>query len=77
MTSYFSVSIDSMLEGYTGRTYWASFGVIAGISFFGLFFFGRVLKFFSETLEDWADTSSDFVRKIIGFLGINIKREED
>jgi Mg2+ and Co2+ transporter CorA len=77
MTSYFSVSIDSMLEGYTNKTYWYSFAVIAGVSFLGLFFFSRVLMFFSETLEEWASTSSDLVRNVIGLLGIDVKREED
>jgi len=40
-----------MLESYTPKTYWASFAVIATLSFLSLFFFGRFLIFSSEFLE--------------------------
>ncbi len=55
MTSYFSVEIPDLVEHYTPRTYWVSFAVIGGLSFIALFFFGRLLMFFSESLEDWSD----------------------
>ncbi|CAK7222676.1 hypothetical protein SBRCBS47491_004940 [Sporothrix bragantina] len=55
MTSYFSVEIPGLIDGYTATTYWAAFGVIAGISFLSLFFFSKVLMFLSERLDHWAD----------------------
>lgn len=55
MTSYFSVSIPGLMDSYTGKTYWISFGVIAAISFLCLFFFARLLLVFNYRLEAWAD----------------------
>ena len=54
MTSYFSVQIPGLLDGYTARTYWGAFGVIAFISFLCLFFFSRVLMWMSDRLDDTA-----------------------
>lgn len=66
MTSYFSVGIPSLLEGYTPMDYWVSFAVIAGVSFIGIFFFSRLLMFFSEVLEDWVVNASNGLRRVVG-----------
>ncbi|KJR85274.1 uncharacterized protein SPSK_08677 [Sporothrix schenckii 1099-18] len=58
MTSYFSVQIPDLTDGYTARTYWGAFAVIASISFLSLFFFSKVLMFLSESLDHWADSGS-------------------
>lgn len=58
MTSYFSVQIPDLTNSYTGRTYWISFAVIASLSFLGLFFFGRLLMFASEIMDDTAERLS-------------------
>ncbi|CAK7209678.1 hypothetical protein SCUCBS95973_000521 [Sporothrix curviconia] len=66
MTSYFSVNIPGLLEGYSATTYWASFGVIAGVSFFSLFFFSKVLMFLSERLDHWADGATHWASDKLG-----------
>jgi hypothetical protein len=71
MTSYFSVEIPGLVEYYTPQTYWVTFAVIAGSSFMGLFFFSRLLMFFTEVLEDWANNLKNLVSRGIG------KRRED
>lgn len=32
-----------------------AFGVVAGLSFIALFFFSKLLMFFSDKLEEWAE----------------------
>lgn len=58
MTSYFSVQIPHLTDGYTAWTYWGAFAVIASISFLSLFFFSKVLMFLSERLDHWADRAT-------------------
>lgn len=55
MTSYFGVEIDGFVDGYTSKTYWVSFAVLAGLSFIALFFFGRLLELFSEKADSWSE----------------------
>ncbi|KAB5579924.1 hypothetical protein GE09DRAFT_1080230 [Coniochaeta sp. 2T2.1] len=54
VTSYFSVQIEE-LNHYTAKTYWYTFAVVATLSFVSLFFFGKMLMFFSDWLDDMAD----------------------
>ena len=51
MTGYFGVEISDLNEYWTAETYWYSFAGVAAFSFLALFFFGRLIMFFSETLE--------------------------
>ncbi|KIH91316.1 ADP-ribosylation factor [Sporothrix brasiliensis 5110] len=66
MTSYFSVQIPDLTDGYTARTYWGAFAVIASVSFLSLFFFSKVLMFLSESLDHWADSGSRWTWEHIG-----------
>ncbi|RYP68997.1 hypothetical protein DL769_005384 [Monosporascus sp. CRB-8-3] len=52
MTGYFGVEISDLNDYWTAETYWYSFAGIASLSFLCLFFFGKMLMFFSETLDD-------------------------
>ncbi|KUI66233.1 hypothetical protein VM1G_02043 [Cytospora mali] len=52
MTSYFSVQIPDLTNGYTGTTYWVTFAVIATLSFLSLFFFSRLLMIVSDVLDE-------------------------
>ncbi len=52
MTGYFGVEIADLNQYWTAETYWYAFAGVASISFLCLFFFGRLLMFFSETLDD-------------------------
>lgn len=52
MTSYFSIQIPELTDGYTGTTYWVAFAVIAALSFMSLFFFSRLLVFVGDTLDE-------------------------
>lgn len=65
MTSYFSIEIPNLVENYTPMTYWISFAIIASISFIGIFFFSRLLMFFSEVLEEWVIRTSNRLRWVI------------
>ncbi|TVY54071.1 hypothetical protein LCER1_G005000 [Lachnellula cervina] len=51
MTSYFSVQIDDLQGVYTAKQYWYAFAVIMSISVLALFFFSRLLMWFTETLD--------------------------
>ncbi|TVY44487.1 hypothetical protein LSUB1_G000629 [Lachnellula subtilissima] len=51
MTSYFSVQIDDLEDVYTAKQYWYAFAVIMSISVLALFFFSRLLMWFTETLD--------------------------
>jgi flagellar biosynthesis protein FliP len=55
MTSYFSVQIPDLTDNYTGTTYWASFGVVLGISLILLLFFGKLLASLSNALDHYSD----------------------
>lgn len=52
MTSYFSVQIPELTNGYTGTTYWVAFAVVATSSFLSLFFFSRLLMVISDVLDE-------------------------
>lgn len=52
MTSYFSIQIPDLINGYTGTTYWVTFAVIATLSFLSLFFFSRFLMIVSDVLDE-------------------------
>ncbi|CAK7203328.1 hypothetical protein SEUCBS139899_006059 [Sporothrix eucalyptigena] len=66
MTSYFSVQIPGLVDGYTAGTYWGAFGVIASVSFLSLFFFSKVLMFLSERLDHWADGATRWASDKVG-----------
>lgn len=66
MTSYFSTSVPDMVESYSAQTYWVAFGIISSLSFFGLFFFSRLLMFFTEALEDFALRAFCRLRRSLG-----------
>ena len=61
MTSYFSVQIPDLTNGYTGATYWSAFGVIAAVSFLGIFFFGKLLEALSDSLDTLSRTTTDWI----------------
>ncbi|KAH8599018.1 hypothetical protein B0O99DRAFT_33294 [Bisporella sp. PMI_857] len=52
MTAYFSVQIED-LNHYSSKDYWYSFAVIMCLSVSALFFFGRLLMYITETLDNW------------------------
>ncbi|RYP46700.1 hypothetical protein DL768_007133 [Monosporascus sp. mg162] len=52
MTSYFGVEISDLNDYWTGETYWYTFAVILCLSFLCLAFLGRMLMFFSDTLDE-------------------------
>ncbi|KAI1130468.1 hypothetical protein F5Y10DRAFT_119492 [Nemania abortiva] len=66
LTSYFSVQIEDLYMYWHGTDYWYSFAVIASVSFVSLFFFSRLLMFFSDTLDMWATQSVTLFRKVLG-----------
>ncbi|TVY50093.1 hypothetical protein LOCC1_G000020 [Lachnellula occidentalis] len=51
MTSYFSVQIDDLEHLYTAKQYWYAFAAIMSISVLALFFFSRLLMWFTEELD--------------------------
>ena len=61
MTSYFSVQIPDLTNGYTGTTYWGAFGVIATVSFLGIFFFGKLLEALSDSLDSLSRSTTDWI----------------
>ncbi len=72
MTSYFSIQIPHMTDGYTAWTYWGAFAVIASLSFLSLFFFSKVLMFLSEKLDHLMDT---VLRWVSDRIGLRLKRQ--
>ncbi|KAL1903438.1 hypothetical protein Sste5346_000064 [Sporothrix stenoceras] len=66
MTSYFSIQIPDLIDGYTAWTYWGAFAVIASVSFLSLFFFSKVLMFLSERLDHWADGATQWTSERAG-----------
>ncbi|KAI2635024.1 hypothetical protein GGS21DRAFT_490233 [Xylaria nigripes] len=64
LTSYFSVQVEDLYKYWHGRDYWYSFAVIASVSFISLFFFSRLLMFFSDTLDEWAIQITEWFRKL-------------
>lgn len=81
MTSYFSVQIPDLVDGYTAWTYWGAFAVIASVSFLSLFFFSKVLMFLSERLDHWADGATRWTSERAGLRQRKARRameaEED
>ncbi|KAI0125762.1 hypothetical protein BJ170DRAFT_446288 [Xylariales sp. AK1849] len=77
MTSYFSIQIEDLYQWWTASTYWYAFAVIAGVSFVSLFFFARVLMFFSDVLDEWAVVISHWCRRLVRPLGVKFESEED
>jgi hypothetical protein len=78
MTSYFSVQIEDLYLYWDAGTYWYSFAVIATLSFIALFFFGRLLMFFSDKIDDWNARISDWCRRMVQrVVGIKMESEDD
>ncbi len=81
MTSYFSIQIEDLYRYWTGSTYWYAFAVIASVSFVSLFFFSRLLMFFSDVMDDWAAAIGDWgnalVRYIKTCIGLKPKNDDD
>ncbi|KAH8808293.1 hypothetical protein F5884DRAFT_791748 [Xylogone sp. PMI_703] len=63
MTSYFSIQIPELTNAYTAKTYWYSFAVVMCISFVFLFFFSRLLMWFTETMDSWVKKGGMGVKK--------------
>lgn len=75
MTSYFSVQVPDLTDGFTGETYWVTFAVIASLSFMSLFFFSKLLMFVSDVLDEKVAKFQEWVGggfyKIHGILARN------
>lgn len=78
------MQIEDLYIYWSGTTYWYSFAVIASVSFISLFFFGRILMFFSDVMDDWAAKIGDWagtltrpVRRSMGFKSRNEDDDED
>lgn len=71
MTSYFSIQIPELTNGYTSKTYWVSFAVIAALSFLSLFFFSRMLMHIGDYLHEKMEAFQDLVGN--GFLWVASK----
>ncbi|GAP90467.1 putative adp-ribosylation factor protein [Rosellinia necatrix] len=77
LTSYFSVQIEDLYIYWHGTDYWYAFAVIASVSFLSLFFFSRLLMFFSDTLDLWASHIMMSFRKLCRSVGLNIPDDDD
>ncbi|KAI1244097.1 hypothetical protein MGN70_013966 [Eutypa lata] len=82
MTGYFGVEITDLNQYWTSETYWYSFAGIASISFLSLFFFGRMLMFFSDTLDNLGTKTGSLVKagtqKVVGLPSRRkMKRDRD
>ncbi|KAI1351180.1 hypothetical protein F5Y01DRAFT_283638 [Xylaria sp. FL0043] len=77
LTSYFSVQIEDLYSYWHGTDYWYAFAVIASISFVALFFFSRLLMFFSDTLDEWAIRIAAWFRRLCRAVGFNVAEDED
>ncbi|KAI0478738.1 hypothetical protein GGR56DRAFT_338146 [Xylariaceae sp. FL0804] len=73
LTSYFSLQIEDLYAYWTGTDYWYSFAVVASVSFVSLFFFGRLLMFFSDVMDDWATQIARAGRRAGRACGLNIR----
>lgn len=76
MTSYFSVQIPDLTNGYTGTTYWVTFAVIATLSFLSLFFFSRFLMVVSDVLDEKVHAAQMAVAKKV-YKSVTRKGGED
>ncbi|KAI0872336.1 hypothetical protein GGS24DRAFT_491560 [Hypoxylon argillaceum] len=77
LTSYFSIQIEDLYMYWHGTDYWYSFAVIASVSFVSLFFFSRLLMFFSDTLDAWASHIMVWFRKVWRAMGFKVHDEDD
>lgn len=77
LTSYFSIQIKDLYDYWTGTDYWYSFAVIASLSFVCLFFFSRLLMFFSDTLDGWAIQIMLWFRKVWRRMGFEVEDDDD
>ncbi|KAK8032774.1 hypothetical protein PG991_002172 [Apiospora marii] len=68
ITSYFSIQIEDLYKWWNGNTYWYTFAVVATISFLSLFFFSRLLMFFSDVLDEWAEAISGWPRRLVAIV---------
>ncbi|KAF3016733.1 hypothetical protein E8E14_001801 [Neopestalotiopsis sp. 37M] len=66
ITAFFSIQIEDMYIWWTASTYWITFGITIGVSFLSLTFFGRMLMFFSDVLDEWSDAFSGTIRSALG-----------
>ncbi|KAK6843172.1 hypothetical protein PG995_002173 [Apiospora arundinis] len=64
ITGYFSIQIEDLYKWWDGNTYWYTFAVVATISFLSLFFFSRLLMFFSDVLDEWAEKILGLIRTL-------------
>ncbi|ORY66346.1 uncharacterized protein BCR38DRAFT_177777 [Pseudomassariella vexata] len=76
MTSYFSIQIEDLYQWWTAGTYWYAFAVIATGSFLCLFFFGRLLMFFSDVLDEWSAAIIDWVRTVLIKMGLQLEAKD-
>ncbi|KAI1423080.1 hypothetical protein F5Y12DRAFT_560606 [Xylaria sp. FL1777] len=77
LTSYFSVQVEDLYMYWHGTDYWYAFAVIASVSFVSLFFFSRLLMFFSDTLDEWAVRFMASLRRLCRAMGFNVAEDED
>lgn len=78
MTSYFSVQVPDLTDGFTGQTYWITFAVIATLSFLSLFFFSRFFLVVSDVLEEKVHAmQSAAVKKVYRSVTGKKKKEKD
>ncbi|KAH9891520.1 hypothetical protein F4778DRAFT_795645 [Xylariomycetidae sp. FL2044] len=54
LTSFFSIQIQDLYSNWRGVDFWHLFAVVASVSFVSLFFFSRLLIFFSDVMDEWA-----------------------
>lgn len=69
ITAFFSIQIEDMYVVWTASTYWITFGITIGVSFLSLTFFGRMLMFFSDVLDEWSGAFSLWMRGVVGARG--------
>ncbi|KAI0409072.1 hypothetical protein F4802DRAFT_311446 [Xylaria palmicola] len=77
LTSYFSIQIEDLYTYWHGTDYWYAFAVIASLSFVCLFFFSRLLMFFSDTLDQWASQIMEWFRRLGRKMGLDMGEEDD
>ncbi|KAK5633194.1 hypothetical protein RRF57_008908 [Xylaria bambusicola] len=77
LTSYFSIQIEDLYMYWHGTDYWYAFAVIASISFVALFFFSRLLMFFSDTLDEWSVQIMAWFHRLCRAMGFNVADDDD
>ncbi|KAI0025346.1 hypothetical protein F4780DRAFT_774817 [Xylariomycetidae sp. FL0641] len=77
VTSYFSIQIEDLYVYWTGTDYWYSFAVVASVSFVSLFFFSRLLMFFSDVMDDWSLGIARAANKLGRKCGLNLPNDDD